>query len=856
VQRNLLLKDVLWPRSAYLEVIRFKGSKKDKDEMRIGDNNPSAELWVRAYEWVIADPSVPDGWRALRWKDLGQVLDNQPQIPLPATWDGWTVDVDDLDPNVPLYLIPDSWRGKTIKQVREDLDRAEGPAPELLGIQLPRPLSVRKQLESSNLYEAVERSLFAWQEWTVDRIALQVNEPAVRRVLREKYPDALDAIEKVIKDLEEEVESGARERELRKLEVPQQAVLLSYGENNKSRKTFSKRENNKYQVRSNLTESVRFVVQGDDFYTTEKRITLVPRPRVRELHADRWEPAYIYWRLKGKPGDLNAQLPLAGKRQYFAKKTVGVGDQQAFIEIPAGSDIELFSETTDLLKEVPRIEPGKKGDEENLTVKETLEKAKVAFVLEKGDANRRKFSTRFNNVTRTLDFVYKFTNEDNVDGECHVIIEPKIDRHPVVDVQIIENVFRRKVNTEYYMVTPKAEIPFKGSIVDDHGLNRVEWAFQATAVKREATQAKVLTAMTAAQFMPGGYSAVVGPAYLNWLVKRMKAAQASTEQKAAVETKLMRRFVADLAAYEGDAIRPDQLAAKLKTEPTAKLFKQVVLQPDNSRDHFDFSEPPLERLSEPGKSGFQTHYLVELWVLATDSNVENKEGGEYQPVVSESKQRYTFLVVGENDLLAEVFREEEDLRIDLEKIYTKLQDTRTKLETQVLSKLVDPKETDETRTNKSTRADEVKKIIHMNGMDIGAIRSAFERILLELEYNKVHKKNIGRIRDQICEPLRQMTDKTRGEFRKAEEAAENLAEVLAKNEPNRERAGQMAREKLDTLIAKLKDVLDAMQQIIDKDMLLKLGIELEQKQRKQTEELLALKKYLEDVIFRDLERKD
>jgi len=213
-------------------------------------------------------------------------------------------------------------------------------------------------------------------------------------------------------------------------------------------------------------------------------------------------------------------------------------------------------------------------------------------------------------------------------------------------------------------------------------------------------------------------------------------------------------------------------------------------------------------------------------------------------------------VVGENDLLAEIFKEEEDLRIDLEKIYSKLQAARTKLEVQVLSKLIDNKETETDRGNKATRADEVKKMIHMNGQDIGTILAAFRRISQEMEFNKVQRKNIGRIQNEIYTPLQEITDKNRGDFKKAEDAAENLAQVLEKNLQNRDRAGQDARDKLDTLIARLKKVLDSMQNIVDKDAVIKMGIEIEQKQRKQTETLKAHEDYLKEIFAKELEGKE
>src|SRR5262249_20191393 len=117
--------------------------------------------------------------------------------------------------------------------------------------------------------------------------------------------------------------------------------------------------------------------------------------------------------------------------------------------------------------------------------------------------------------------------------QCTIKIEPRTDVRPVVALQLVDNVFRKKPNTEFYMVTPRARIPFGGKIVDDHGLNRVEWTFSVAVVEREATLAKAQAAVTAYQFTPGGFGPqVMRAAYVSWLMQRLappKGKEKSTE---------------------------------------------------------------------------------------------------------------------------------------------------------------------------------------------------------------------------------------------------------------------------------------------------------------------------------------
>jgi hypothetical protein len=966
-ERNLLLQNSLWPRSAYLEVIRFKGSKKDPNEMRIGDNAPTAEIWVRASRWVIADQTAPDGWRPLRWRDLPDILGYTPDVKeLPVEWDGWAVDIDDLDEHIPSYLIPEDWRGKTTRYVREDLKYPGGKSPKLLamlsglplqgqGLNLANvglaaaafrendlltraegkkksrtpawPAGVRQTVEQLEKYEAMQDSLFRWQEWTVDRIALQLEQKveamnALRAALArtgastvgltagprganplaaaagliagkgawERHAQAAlefahekeyQKIQKVFDDLEAVVEAGDVERTVRKLDLPEEVLIYSYGETTKNKKTFARRSENKYQVViDRLPESVKFYVQGEDFYTPEKKITLVPRPRVDKMFADREEPAYIYYRMQGPAGELGPQLVLKGKKQLFRDQSVYVSDVVSRIEVPVGSNITLTAESSDLLKDQVRIEPARTpaGTSTVVSGKDPLTGIRPKFVKELGAENRKKFWVRFDNVTRKIDFNFKFTNEDNVDGERHVIIEPTPDKHPDVTVNIIENVFRKKRNSDAYLITPRARVPFKGVVTDDRGLNDVRWVYQVKEARVEATRGKIYTALTALQGTPvSEVQAVMGPAYLSWLLGRMARVDAGTGKTADVAqyrqgTKLLEDQIR-AALTQGVTLNGDALLAKYALEvkerkdnevdpatlrralakepPKFTLLKTFTLKTDE--DAFSFKEH-MPWLVTPSKEVFQTHYLVELWVTATDNNVESQDPQtrKYRPVVSESKQRFTFEVVSENDLLAEIFREEEDLREDLEKLFKKLNDAKTKFDTQVLPGVEGQELPGRDRALKGTRANEVKKVINMVGKDIGGVHSAFSRILLELEANDVQKSSISRVKEKICEPLEQMMDKTKGDFKLAEDAVEKLQLILEKDQKGDQQqrtvASRDARDKIDQLISRLSAVLEAMQKIIGKDELLRDLIEQEQKQRRQFAELKAHRDYLIQLI--------
>jgi hypothetical protein len=979
VERNIFLQDSLWPRSAYLEILRFQGSKNDPDEMHLSDSNPSTPLTVRGIKWVIADGTAPKGWRALRWKDLPEVLGHEPEVPLPDDWTSWTIDPDDLDPNVPGQLVPESWRGKSIAYVQNDLtfpglrgqelmagsnclpahgspltllhsglaltmnrDKlllaqesltgagamgaglaplAPGPFLALNSVAagkseahpaiLPR---VQVALERAGSLAALKKSLFRWREWTLDRIEQQVSNPNIRDLLREQNRAPKAAFDRVFEELDALVEEGHMERTLRRLDVPKQITLkIYYGKGKTTTKDFAQGMDNKYQDNVALEESARIQFQGADYYTPEKRIVLVPRPKVATIITNRSEPAYIFYRLQGfveteakepdpekrlllKERDRQAQLELRGKRQQYLNVPAKISEQVCYIEVPISGDLDLIAEANEDLKEEVLVIAAAKGDDDKAPGG-AVEGTRARFLKEGDGLSKRKFALSFKNLTRVHDLKLKLVNEDGVEGSCQVVITPKADDHPRVDVQMIRNVFRMKENVGY-MVTPVAEVPFGGVVSDDRGLSRVEWRFKVGPYLEELNTIKLETMLTTLPLTPGGFSRhLMAGSYLTILLKQMTAAEGDGGKKSVpvmtalqiapggfsqhlmaaaylpwlageinkiddVESRLMQKFIDEIKRRKKTEKTAEQMLEMLTQQPPKDgPLTQINLRTED--DFFSFEEY-LGHLKASGENVFQKRYLVELWVAATDNNVEAD-----QPVVTEDKKRFTFLVVGENELLAEIFREEEKLRGTLDQIYLKLKTAKSRLDTQVMEHLRDGPlvlagdiGADELR-RKMTRTEEVRDDIASSYRDIGGILAAFNRILVELEKNKITKA-LTHMRDEICNPLQDMQDKKTGEFRVAEDAAAALVAALERDmkaslakaaipgsdKNDRVRKGQEAQKRLDDLIKRLEKVLAQIRETVGKDQLVRLLVEIEERQRKQTELLEAQRKYLVEELIK------
>jgi hypothetical protein len=876
-ERNILLMDSYWPRQAYVELVRFQETPSHPGEMRIGRDDQRPDLQARAYQWVVADDTAKasGGWRPLKWRDLPKLLGPElpAQVNLPKTWEGWVIDLEDLDPSIPSGVLPARWQGQTSGVIRKDMNK---PA-------------VLDAMARAGANDAVA-DLLDWTTWTVDKIAIQYNNGKVRGALRTENPQALDALERMLAKVSELGTSASMERQIRQLAIPtgedRDIELAYWGKNTRitaSPDTNRIKDNNFYFSLSELKESVRFTVRAADFATPMKQITLVPPPTIASLVMDKEEPAYIYYRLQG-----NDQTPLQGHKQIFKNVQAGVMGEVTTIHVPIGTSLTLTAKADRPIKTGVRMLRPALSEERGAV----LPKSEVRL-----QDDHQTFTTRFANIKKTIEFDLEFHDYDNVRGKRRILIRPIDDRAPeVFDVEMLWTPRKPRFKAEPgktnlggtvdgFLITPDALLPFKGTIRDDYGLTEAKWAYEWEPVDIELTgkagkekgPAPVLSgnvriyrnAMVASglQFMPGvpGMELTLP---LTWFFQVNLAALISKQGEKDLEG-----FKERLGA--ADAVNPNELPELLKKKPPVRpLFKEHSLKEE---DGFDVKEYlPKLKVADPLKEA-QLHYQIRLSVMAKDNNVET--GGPEGGAISRNKAPFVFLVISENELLSQIFIEEELLRERLEKVVLDLKNARTNLSEQI-PKMSAPfpadqkiEEAFEAISVISIRVDGVRQTLTKTASATRGVFSDYSRILRELEVNRVGfdkgKKKIKEVRTKIVEPLEDIVNPNSGNFDQTERALAKLSEPLDEdvaklrnagpedrsllarvdqNRPGYVKNAQELQEKVDRLIERLNSVLAAMEEGTLESELLERLLMIERSHRDIQRQLFVY----HDILLKEL----
>lgn len=854
-ERNILLMDSYWPRQAYLELVRFQDTDEHRGEMRIGRDESRPDLQVRAYQWVVADGMAVGGWRPLTWGDLPTLVDSSllARVNLPAQWGGWQMDLDDLDSKVPSGVVPAALQGKTASVVR-----AEMAQPEMT--------------KAAAGFEQLIADWLNWQTWTLDRISNQLNMDAVRRALGTEQPEAQKALADVLGRIEELTGDVTMERRLRKLVLPEfasedpdrQIVFYYWGKNTKitTGPDRSGASNSFLFGLGDLKESVEFTIQALDYSTPVLSIKLVPPPGVAGVYVDKQEPAYLYYRLQGD------QLPLKGKKQIFKKVPVSVTGEASIVQVPIGTNLTLFAEADRPLKDSVRMTRPAQTEERGAIT--PIQKVHLAD-------DQKTFSVAFKNIVKTIEFNFEFTDRDNVSGKRRLVIRPVDDRAPeVFDVEMMVGLRKPRFRAEPgkssqgtaadgFLVTPDALVPFKGTLRDDYGLTQANWHFDVEPIDFEliskadskeklpqlvlqgnAQQRRLGLVVSGLGGLPGfpGADAI----YWAWVNRMVTVDLAISAKRYNEEGAVpLERFQVRLEERSGEELTLNALMEKLTHKPPQRaLFREHTLKDE---DGFDFKKYlPKLKVADATKEA-QLHYQVRLTVSATDNNVETG------PSVGKNKAPFTFLVVSESELLAQIFLEEENIRDRLDKAIGKLKNGRTAIDEQ-LGRLSSPA-TDLALVN--IRVEEVRKIVSDTGSTSREIHTDFSRILRELEVNRVGytrgKQKINDVREKIVLPLDEIINPNFGNFATTEEslsalgkgleddaAALRQAEAdkaveatrlkLQANIPTHVKNTQLTRDRLDSLIEKLNSVYLAMEEGVVFGQLLQTIVRIEQDQRK------------------------
>jgi hypothetical protein len=837
-ERNLLLQNTYWPRRAHLELNRFQAKQGSPNEMRVPRDEARPELQARAIEWVVADRNTPDGWRPLLWADLDRFIDPAllARVDIPENWPHWVIDLDDLDVKVPTGLLPVSLQDRPAGEVRDTIYSEDNK-------------QLVKNLEQAGALDAVDQ-LLNWKRWSMDKLGLQLDRTEVRVPLR--ATGAHDALVEVFAKLKDLVEMPSMSRTVRKLELPAEVKVIARGETSIISKPADPQRDHKFTFSlDQLKETAKLRMQGEDYYTPAKLITLVAPPSVKRLSVDKEEPAYIYQRLQG-----GEQGPLKGLKQRFRDVTISITGELSTIDVPIGSDVVVHAETDRRLREPVRMKAPAARDARDAGVVVPDQTVLLG-------SDRQSFQVDFQNVVRTLDFIFEFNDEDNVRGRRHIRIRPVDDLPPAFEGDVGLGVILRKPRArgtdakvqgtaaDAFLITADALLPFVGQISDDHGLTRVGWMFDVEPVDIELigpagkdTKDKVPTLVmggntrlrraglvaSALQYHSASPTPPLGmSSYLNWLDRMLVADLGRSGSLQDQTFVMMDQFKALL---EKKAVERDPKGDMIEIPATAladRLANNVRPLPPwafslRDEDGFDVKRL-LPKLKGDSKTEGQLHYLLRVSVLATDNNVEggkdkfaDERGRTFWGNTTRSKSPIQFLVVTENELLAQISLEEEALFEKLDKAYDKLKLAKGLSDGQIakLGEATDEKEIGLV----SIRLDELRKALIDAGSDTSLVSTAYSNILKEMMANRVQKDRIERIADKIVFPLERAVDPKDGNFAVTDELYQKVFDAVdsdaqaGRGLPNKaahQQSIQKAGKELEKLMERINSVLLALE---------------------------------------------
>jgi hypothetical protein len=645
-----------------------------------------------------------------------------------------------------------------------------------------------------------------WREWTVDRVALEIEKPEVRGSVS---ADAVLAVRDALERLHVLASSSRVRRQLRELDIPSEVTVYYQGASSRSDQTMHQLPNNEYAGVPDLKESIEFTVRGNDYYTPPKRITVVPPPAIVELLLDEAQPAYLYHQI---PSD-GTKDDLRGKKHRFKDRPVSLTGDTSRIDVPVGTDVELTARTDKDLRRPEGV---------RLLPRQGAAEIKAPLL----QVDSRAFRGRFDHVTAPVDFVFRFTDTDGVVGQRHIIIRPVEDLAPEVDVQI-ETV--RRTN-QGYMVTPMAMVPFSGKVSDDHGLAEVKYAYTLSGgdTRTDSASLGVLATTAAAQLSSGVVWGLGSVALLS------AGGRGTDEDERPVQTAPMTTFEQLARERTASASSLAKLPDLLLAPPRDVLLKDYTLDPDLEA----FSVEPLG-LKVADEKAAQPHYRLRLSVVATDNNIETG------PRSSQSKERFTVLVVSEHELLAEIAKEEENLRIKLEDAINRLKDGKLKLE-KVTQELPDLKPDEFSPL--ARRTEEIGESIVKSWDATREVFADYKRILKELKANRVQPGMINKVNDKICEPL---DGAVSVDFVQSDESMHDFQKKLEEKSADRG-AADLARQNLDRLINRLSGVLEAMADVTTINRIIEMLVKIEKGEREEYERLRKLLKQKQDEVLDNL----
>lgn len=614
--------------------------------------------------------------------------------------------------------------------------------------------------------------------------------------------DGVASLDRIFDQLGDRAADPAMARRFRRLEIPARVEISTWGEKTANETPFPVGGDQEYTGSlTELKESVQFRVQAGDYTSSIRRITLVPPPTLTMLTRNEERPAYIYHR---PPVDAGTE-GLRGLRQEVRDQAVSLSGAVSQFGVPVGANIELFGTLDKELAGVRITPTGRQGAPIVAWIVPTGHGAVHVMPIGQEGAvdgatpdlrltpDHLGFQLRFENIQSTQDFDIEFIDEDHVRSRRRVIVEVIPDSAPSVNVAL-DGI--RKTNAGY-MVTPSAMIPVIGSVADNYGLSTVDYA--VTVVRLESTGTLGAQAGWAAAgiglMTPREMGAVlVGAAATHEIAQAMIAASPAPKSHS-FALKTFEELRRERAARD---LVLSQLQARLALPPATDSPHILQFEVKPKFEFLDLAER-LRELKVRDEQQIQPRYRLKLSVNAKDFNVESGPG-----VGTNKEPPFTILVVSEPELLVEIANDERNLHFKMEDAISRLKDAR--LRTDKIAEELAALSNDQIATM-ALRALEVQDAGTRGRDTTQEVLNEFQRLLREMELNRVMPKLVEKVKGEIVMPLE---GALRQEFVAADEAADRFRKEL---ERGLKPSADPLKTALDRLIDRLSRVMDAMSEI-------------------------------------------
>jgi hypothetical protein len=850
LERNILLQDTIWPRRAHLELVGFPAS----DEVRMGRGSTPPTLRVRALKYVIAGPPGREAVAGYRAWLSGQGVTGEAQDELVKQFsrrpaEGWRA-LSWFD--LPALLRPYG-----------SADSAQASLAALLA----SPQALPESWTPRDLQAGL----------TVDEIELQLDKPETHQTLAAGTHEGLRAM---LADVGSLAGTPSMSRTLRVLQVPDRVLLISRGRTtgNVSINTLQKVADNEYTGSfGDLTESVTFTVQGEDYSTARRRVTLVEPPILETLTRAEERPAYLYYR-PAKPGEVR------GARQLFEESSVSLqGGEVSRIDLPAGSNVTLKAVASKDLQSVrltlraPTIGPALAeaartvGDLAPQGLATLAGLGPLALVPLPEVLDARTFRVRLDNVRHEQAFTFEFLDTDGVAGQRQVTLVPAEDAPPKVRELAPDDIVRKV--KEGYMVAVGARIPFKGKVSDDYGLSAVRYSYSYGPLQSGLKGSDLLRWQ--AVLLP---LSAMGAGAARPLLAADGASKALVLGRSAQKSETPRTTgTYELPRFE-QALRERNETPLLATEiirsrltvpqrlPYRTLLNEFEIRPDEwTRPDEDplGCDFPLWKLNlkvtNPRLT--QPRYQMDLRLEAADTDLEGPlVDGQPRPHIKASEERFVFLVVSENELLAEIAKEEEKLHADLELAFKEIGENEESKNrycaeanlVQVTQDLSSEGVKPETLGAMSVRSEHVVQALDKGQISVREVATAYGRIDREMRTNQVDPDRIDKVQTKIVKPLGEadaLFDTVRERVLDFRKTLDNNDLAFEQRVQAARAAGNAAKAEMKALVDHLLRILAAMEGLTDINKLVKIIAEIEKQEAEQSEKIKALKAELQRILL-------